>query len=259
MVSIGLKLGQTVVKAMERSFPEALNGTSKMTKAVFSTTNPHILESIPDSYLSPEGIKTLANLNGKDINKVGKFLDSVGETPQTLKTAINKYLNIFKKPQNGINKTELQALYEKAFPNIKVPTGANEDAFVLLNQLSKESGSKFDAHGIAKNSVTDQLKQLNTLLCNGIDKNRTFCTAPLVAKTSGVGAGLGTGGGHAYRDGSFIVVADKGKTITQDGIKHVIVNDAYYNIIDDLAAKFPHVNFVKADSAAQYFENLAKI
>jgi len=74
-----------------------------------------------------------------------------------------------------------------------------------------------------------------------------------------LGAGLGTSGGHAYRDGSFIIASGKNKTLLDNGIEHVIVNDAYYNVIDDLARKFPNINFVKADVAAEYFEDLAKL
>ncbi|MDR1327054.1 MAG: hypothetical protein LBJ74_01465, partial [Heliobacteriaceae bacterium] len=119
--------------------------------------------------------------------------------------------------------------------------------------------SKFDAHGVTKWGVTDQLKQLNNILTHGIDKNRPFCTAPLAVSSknaAGAGAGLGTAGGHATRDGSFIIVSGKGKTLTNDGIEHVVVNDAYYSIISDLQRKFPKINFIKADRAAEFFNRL---
>ena len=105
--------------------------------------------------------------------------------------------------------------------------------------------------------MPDQLRQLNGLLTKGIDKSRNFYTAPLAGK-AGVGAGLGTGGGHAYRDGSFIITAGKDKSLISDGIENVIVNDAYYPIINDLRLKFPKINFVKAEDAVQYFTNLAR-
>ncbi|MCK7520989.1 MAG: hypothetical protein MZV64_26490 [Ignavibacteriales bacterium] len=115
------------------------------------------------------------------------------------------------------------------------------------------------AHGLAKISVSDQLNQLNTLLSKGIDKNKTFYTAPLALKDSRAASGFGTGGGHAYRDGSFIVVGPKNGNLSDDGIKYVIVNDAYYNIIDDLSRKFAHVEFIKADVAAERFEQIYKL
>ncbi len=155
----------------------------------------------------------------------------------------------------GFSEAEFSELYKKAFPNIKVPTDVNCDAMVYLNELDPQVGKNFDAHGIAKISTTDQLKQLNDLLTNGIDRTKNFSTAPLVNEME-FGAVMGAPGGHAYRDGSFIIVAGKGKSLINDGIETVIVNDAYYAIIDDLQAKFPQVKFVRADEATTYFTQL---
>lgn len=156
---------------------------------------------------------------------------------------------------SGFSQNEIKNLYQKAFNGVKVPSGVNYDAFVYLNNLKPEIASKFDAHGLAKIGVADQLVQLNNLLSKGIDKKRPFYTAPLaVAKdAAGIGSGLGTAGGHAYRDGSFIIVSAKNKSLRDDGIKYVIVNDAYYNIIDDLAKKFPAQKFIRADEAVDFF------
>ena len=110
-----------------------------------------------------------------------------------------------------------------------------------------------------KRQISEQLKELNKLLTNGIDKTKNFFTAPLALPAEviqGAGAGLGTAGGCAYRSGSFILVGEKSKLIEESGIKHVIVNDAYYNIINDLQRRFPEVNFVRADKATEYFTKL---
>lgn len=256
-----LKVGKTIVKAVERSYPLGLNGVSKIPeKLAFDLHSPQILEALPDHLMTDEGIKLLSLLDGKPLNKVEKFLDACGENLSTFSKAMEKYIKIFgKKTSKGFSESEMQALYKKAFPNIKIPTSVNDDAFLHLNRLSKDTGSQFDAHGMTKIGVTDQLKQLNNILTNGIDKTRPFCTAPLVAKNKGLGAGIGTVAGEAYRDGSFILMSGKGKELTKDGIEFVIVNDAYYDIIDDLAAKFPHINFLRADTAAENIEKLAKI
>ena len=224
-------IGTVIFNAVKKSFPHAKNGKTLMPHNLkFSLKNPYILEALPENKID-EFIK----FDGQDLKTVCNLLDN----PQIRK---------------GFDNGEFQALYRKAFPNVKVPADSNCDAMVYLGSLPESIGSKFDAHGLAKESVPAQLKQLNNLLTNGIDKTRTFCTAPLVAP-KGVGAGLGTGG-SAYRDGSFIIVADKGKSLVDDGIKHVIVNDAYYNIIIDLQRKFPDVNFVRADEAVEYFSKL---
>lgn len=252
-----LKVGRSVLNAFEQSHCLNLNGIAiKPAKAIFNFNNPYILEALPEHLCSPSSMEAFKILDGKPLGGVTKFLDKFGESENSFINAINKYFN--KNSSKGFSEAELQILYKKAFPNIKVPSGSNEDAFMYLNRLSRESGSQFDAHGLAKDTVTGQLKQLNNLLSTGIDKSRKFYTAPLVAKNSGVGAGLGTSGGHAYRDGSFIIVSGRNKTLLDNGIEHVIVNDAYYNIVDDLVKKFPNTKFVKADVAAEYFENIVK-
>ena len=223
-------IGKLIFNAVKKSYAITTDGVSRMPKGLkFDMKNPYILEALPENK-----IDEFVKFDGQDLKTVCDILDN----PQIRK---------------GFDEGELKALYKKAFP-YKVPADPNCDAMVYLCSLPESIGSKFDAHGLAKLGVTDQLKQLNNLLTNGIDKTRTFYTAPLVAP-KGVGAGLGTAG-SAYRDGSFIIVADKGKSLVDDGIKHVIVNDAYYNIIDDLRRKFTDINFVRADKAAEYFTRL---
>lgn len=224
-----MKLGSVIFNAVKKSYPLSSNGVSRMPKGLkFDLKNPYILEVLPEG-----DIAQFAKYDGNDLKAVCNILDNT---------------------KKGFDGGELKALYKKAFPNIKVPTDVNTDAMIYLNELSESVGSKFDAHGIAKISVTDHLKQLNRLLTEGIDSSRDFYTAPLVAP-KGVGSGFGTAG-SAYRDGSFILVGEKGKLIADSGIKHVIVNDAYYSIIDDLQRKFPDVNFVRADRAVEYFNKL---
>lgn len=224
-----MKLGSVIFNAVKKSYPLSSNGVSRMPKGLkFDLKNPYILEALPEG-----DIAKFSKYDGSDLKEVCNILD---------------------KAKKGFDNGELNALYKKAFPNIKVPTDVNTDAMVYLNNLPVEIGSKFDAHGIAKVSVTDHLRQLNRLLSEGIDTSRNFYTAPLAAP-KGMGAAFGTAG-SAYRDGSFILVGEKGKLIADKGIKHVIVNDAYYNIISDLQRKFPDVNFVRADNAVNYFSKL---
>ena len=241
-----IKLGIKLFNAVKRAYPITQSGKSTMPlKGKFSLKNPYILEAVPENKISE-----LQIFEGKKLKTVCRILDD-DNYPQIL----SRYRKL--SSSKGFTDEELQLLYKKAFPNIKIPTDVNYDAFVFLNNLPPEIGSKFDAHGLAKIGVADQLKQLNTLLSKGIDKNKPFYTAPLVVKNSaGAGAGLGTGGGHAYRDGSFIVVGEPSKLIEESGIKHVIVNDAYYSIIKDLQQKFPQVSFVRADEAVEYFTKL---
>lgn len=106
----------------------------------------------------------------------------------------------------------------------------------LFNLMTKYDNIKLpmlDSHGLAKVSIPFQIRSLLRLLQAGKLPNSMF-SAPLTSSSenAGSGAGIGTGGGSAYRDGAFIVVAPPGKTL-HDEIKYVIVDgsvaDANFN------------------------------
>lgn len=239
-----IKLGLMIFKAAKKAAPIALNGTSKMAKnAKFSLKNPYILEAVPEN-----AINSLNIFEGKKLKTVCRVLDS--ENSAQIMARYQKFCN---RSAKGFSDVELNTLIKKAFPNGR-PTWENCDAMFFLADLPADIGSKFDAHGLAGGHyVYEHLIQLNKLLTDGIDTSRRFHTAPLVNKYKGVN--LGTAG-HAYREGSFIIVSGKSKTLMDGGIKHVIVNDAYYNIIKDLQQKFPDVGFVKAEDVVEYFSKL---
>lgn len=242
-----LSLGTRICKAVLRGRPMRLDGSSIVSnKAIFSLKNPYILEA-----LEPSEIKLLSGLEGKNLRTVCELLDS----PTHMRKLQKCNATI---PQKGFTEDELKLLWKKAFKD-KRPWFCNDSMQLDLIGLPGSVGLKFDAHGLAKDSISAQLAQLNKLLSNGIDKNRPFFTAPLSipkADRALCGAGLGTGGGCAYRDGSFIVTSGKGKSIVKDGIENVIVNDAYYGIINDLQKRFPNVKFVKSEDAVSYFSAL---
>ena len=245
-----LQIGKTIYNSVKRGLPQLSNGTTLITKNLkFSLKDPYILEALPDSF----NLNTLNIFEGKKLNTVCRVLDD-----PNYNQIISKYEKFCKNLTKGFDDLELSRLYKKAFPTGKVPTDINIDAMVFLNNLDSKIGGQFDAHGIAKTSITDQLAQLNKLLTQGINKEKKFYTAPLVGP-QGFGSCLGTPGGHAYRDGSFIIVSGKGKSLINDGIENVIVNDAYYEIIDDLRSKFPKTNFIKAEDSAEYFKKLANM
>ncbi|MCQ2744103.1 MAG: hypothetical protein MJ230_04825 [bacterium] len=236
--------GSIILNAYKKSQPILLNGTTKIAgNSKFSLQNPYILEVLPDELL-----KSVSIFEGKKLVRVCEALDNPN--------IINRYVKFCNKFNKGFSENELINLYKKAFPNIKIPTDANLDAMIHLASLNSKIGNQFDAHGLAKANIPEQLKQLNELLTKGIDKTRPFHTAPLTGQ-QGVGAGLGCAG-SAYTDGSFIIVSGKGKTLIDDGIENVIVNDVYYSIINELKSKFPHINFVKANESVDYFSNLVK-
>lgn len=137
----------------------------------------------------------------------------------------------------------------------------NDDNFVSGQSIKLgQLGEQFDAYGIAKGSLTEQLTSLSNFLTKGINKKKGFITAPLDVKDESKmleRSILETAEKTASKDGCFILVSDKGKRLADDGIKHVVVNAGVYSIFDDLAKRFPNVNFVKADDATNYFTQLA--
>lgn len=241
-------LGKCIYESWLRSRPISATTGKTLIKPEkkFSLKNPYILEAIPDKYISK-----LSIFEGKKLSTVRRVLDSSDSV-----NIINRYKRVVTTVSNGFTQQEITQLINKANIRGKHGMNSNLDAMVYLCELDGKIAQHFDAHGIAKVSLSEQLKQLNNLLSRGIDKTKPFYTAPLDIPNElrrGLGSALGTAGGCAYRDGSFIVVSGKGKNLLNDGIEHVIVNDVYYGIIDDLIAKFPNINFIKAENAAKYF------
>lgn len=245
------KLGTTILNAVKRGSPILTDGSIALSKqAKFSLSNPYILESLPENVG-----RNLSIFEGKKLSTVCRIMDNPDYT-----RIIQRY-NAFvsKIVSKGFTDNELRRLISKASLHGKQPLNSNLDAMVYLQNLDGNVARCFDAHGIAKGTYAEQLEQLNNLLTKGIDKTKNFYTAPLDIPNelrAGTGAALGTSGGCAIRDGSFIIVSGKGKTLANNGIETVIVNDVYYGIIDDLAAKFPDVKFLKAENATEYFNKM---
>lgn len=114
-------------------------------------------------------------------------------------------------------------------------------------KIQPNVGKRFDAHGIAKGSMTEQLQSLNVLLSKGIDPDRPFHTMELRVEDDGFASGLGAS--HPYTDGGFIVTGKPDQLIREGGIAAVIVNEHFYSAIQMLKAKFPYIEFMRADEA----------
>lgn len=124
----------------------------------------------------------------------------------------------------------------------------NQD--LMVEKIDVEVGKRFDAHGIAKKTATEQLETLLSILDNGIDPKRPFHTAPLAADPTAQGAlAVGLGAAEAYRNGSFIILGNIDTPISKGGVKYVLVNDIYYDAIPKLKKAYPSVEFIKANEA----------
>jgi hypothetical protein len=105
-------------------------------------------------------------------------------------------------------------------------------------------GARVPAHGMAKVATLGQgVRDLINLLTNGIDENRTFYWDSLTNPNKNTGGATGTAGGHAYRDGPFIITFREGLNgqpkVTD--ITGVLVNPAHEELVAPLQKMFPNL------------------
>lgn len=145
----------------------------------------------------------------------------------------------------------------------------NDDAFMIANGINPETGERFmevdgkigkyyDAHGIAK---LDQLNSLLKILKFGIEKDKSFYTAPFKIENenkAAMGAAMGTSGGEAYKDGIATITSGFKKTLLDDGIEHVFINDAYKDIKESLEKNFPQYKFHLLTEQKSVLEEVAE-
>lgn len=188
--------------------------------------------------------------------------------------------NIGRAIENFYNRNfekEAQEIRDKA--GITVDNGARN---TILSSDSKMEGSlnlddlggiaeTVDSHGLAK---SNELEHLLYLLVLGVDPNRTFDTAPLAtSEGQAVGAGLGTGSGHSYRTGLFIIASEPGGRLYHNGktnIKTVLINDMSFeggnpkgyehatNLKKVLSEQFPQIDFILYSEANDYYNAVSQ-
>lgn len=103
---------------------------------------------------------------------------------------------------------------------------------LFQNKLPDEA-MKVQGHGMSKSSsLQDALARLRYMLDNGLEKGKTFYTAPLKVSKEAARAGeaIGTGGATPYFDGHFLITGKPGQMINSiDDIGTIYINDAYEN------------------------------
>lgn len=107
-------------------------------------------------------------------------------------------------------------------------------------------------HGMSKGQTIEDLEQL---LTNGIDKNRSWFSAPLDVEMGG--SGFGTASGKPYTDGPFIVIGYPNDPSWSKGIQGILYNDAqvngynYQDIINYMKNKYPQFKHMTYDEYAK--------
>ena len=101
---------------------------------------------------------------------------------------------------------------------------------VFENSLP-DAAMQVQGHGMAKAStLQENLARLRYILDNGLEKGKTFFTAPLKVSDARIGSVLGTAGGKPYFDGHFLITGKPGQAINSiDDFGTIYINDAYEN------------------------------
>lgn len=115
-----------------------------------------------------------------------------------------------------------------------------------------KDGEFFEAHGIAKGKVSEQLFSLINLLKNGPDPNR-----PSLETTTYDAESDPHAAGGANKNGEFVLLGPKRRRMSvadKLNVETVFVNDSCINIIPDLQEMFPNVKFVARDDVQDFFD-----
>ncbi|PWT92679.1 MAG: hypothetical protein C5B54_03170, partial [Acidobacteria bacterium] len=113
--------------------------------------------------------------------------------------------------------------------------------------IPRQITDRFDAHG------TQTIQTLAALLNGGIQKDRSFYSAPL---TSAYHPELGYG--DAVRDNSsFVILSHPDQKLIDGGLPAVMVDPLYEPMIPDLKAAFPGIKFFSVKRAPEILSHVA--
>lgn len=152
-IKILISLGKKVFNAVEHSKPIPLAGKPTGRTPLFSLKNPHILEAIPDKYLTPNYIDKMSKLEGKSLKEACAYLDKIE-------------LNTVAKPKLNLHEMYAKEL-EKAAKNADRPD-------VFLNFAKRSRAGEFKGAGLYERILTAKYSNIRfakyTNVPNGIDK-----------------------------------------------------------------------------------------
>lgn len=261
------RLADIIVSSEKAMHPLNLNGKSLDVSNLPFRITASLIENLGDKFIRSEELTKLASFEGQPIAEVVKkikssspaskmFSNLQGDVVKISECSQNPSFNIHDKVKNYV-KEEVKK--HRAMGEYGMSFFHDDDMLAGVGIKLGEKGLNFQAHGIAKGNVMGQFEQLDKLLTNGIDPKKTFYSAPLDVPSDMVGllgAAFGTGGGTAYHDGAFILVAEKGKDFVESGIRYVIVNKSMLPMLDEFKKAYPKYTFVGINEVNEFFSKL---
>lgn len=145
---------------------------------------------------------------------------------------------------------DIQNAIARAIRAARTDGGMLLSGAAMATTITRAGGVDRSAHGLAKGG---ELAFLETLLTTGVNRTERFSEAPLWVPDewrAAMGPAMGTGGGTAYSDGPFIVVAPPGKSVKDGGVDAVLVNDEIADVaLPALRAAYPGTRFLRFSQA----------
>ena len=126
---------------------------------------------------------------------------------------------------------------------------ATEGVEKAIERIPDEVGCRFQGHGIA-GKYGSSSTELDLLLRNGIERERTFYTTSL---RNNPAAGGALGADMPFTEGGLVVVGDIDKHLIDGGIKYVIVGEQYLRAFDVMKERYPDYAFIPWHDASEYF------
>ena len=193
--------------------------------------------------------------------KTGELSQSIPPTPTTETGAKGKQAdplaaaNLVTQEWDRANRSDRSfAWFDGAF--------VDQSARLAFDEALVAGGERIAAHGMSKEStLSGGLANLLKLLKDGLDPIRrggVLDTAPLV-NNPGEGMVGNTTGGHAYRDGPFILVQRPGTDLLTgklENVAAVLVNQAHANLTPQIADA---IHTIRPDIIVESFSEAGKI
>ena len=198
-----------------------------------------------------------ASLEGDEFTKASKPLEEMKYTAEQALRRLEKNAPELWQAAPAAEAPAKPALTKEQIARLNSPfeevavdrTNWQDDALVVANGYdpvsdtnfaTTEVGDKFQAHGMTKQvGPNAAIKSVLQLFATGIDDSKNFHTAPYrlpkgtsTEERAGIGAGLGTGGGEAWKEGPITLVGKYGTDIKS-------VNDIGFVVVNDGAFKDP--------------------